>query len=265
MENECLDRRQHDYLCVAMTVDQYAVPLSWDSEFFGFKVAKLVSHRFDTAELGLHLEKQWERGVRVVYWGSDPADAMSQSAALANQGLLVDRKTIFVRKLEGCVVRTSRKYEAQPLPRNEWNDDLASLAMQIGLYSRFRMDPHFPSESWQRLYCVWLKNSINRTIADDVLVVRESGLVVAVVTVRVRGNIGEIGLLGVHESWRRVGLGRALLDSAMCWFSERSLASVRVVTQGDNQSACEMYQACGFFVDSVENFYHFWRPLNDSV
>lgn len=248
-----------------MTLERYAVPLPWDSEFFGFKIARLVPRRSGAAELRMHLEEQWEQGIRLVYWGSDPDDAVSQAAAAANQGLLVDRKTAFVRKLDGFVVRPSERYETRSLPEDGWSDELASLAVQIGQYSRFRQDRHFSTATWQRLYWTWMQNSIKRAIADDVLVIRDAGLVVAVVTVRARGNIGEIGLLGVQESRRGTGLGRALVDSAMGWFSERPLSYVRVVTQGDNRLACQMYKACGFIEESVENFYHFWNPSNDSI
>ena len=248
-----------------MILDQDVVPLLWDSEFFGFKIARLVPRRYGAAELRMHLEKQWEQGIRLVYWGSDPNDTASQSAAAANQGLLVDRKTTFVRKIDGFVVRPSERYETQSLPEDGWSDELASLAVQIGQYSRFRQDRHFSIATWQRLYWTWMQNSIKRAIADDVLVIRDAGFVVAVVTVRARGKIGEIGLLGVQESRRGAGLGRALVDLAMGWFSERPLSHVRVVTQGDNRLACQMYKACGFLVESVENFYHFWNPLNDSI
>ncbi|OGC89729.1 MAG: hypothetical protein A2W25_13360 [candidate division Zixibacteria bacterium RBG_16_53_22] len=142
---------------------------------------------------------------------------------------------------------------------------MARLALQIGQYSRFHLDNHFSPETWQRLYCTWMQNSINRAIADDVLVIRDSGLIVALVTVRAKERTGEIGLLGVHESHRGAGLGRALVDAAMRWFLDRRLSSVRVVTQDANRPACKLYEACGFVVDSVENYYHFWNPLNDPV
>jgi dTDP-4-amino-4,6-dideoxy-D-galactose acyltransferase len=243
---------------------RYAVPLPWDTEFFGFKVARLVPGRFVVAELKLQLAQLWEQEVELVYWGSDPEDSLSQTAATANHGLLVDRKTVFVRRLDGFVGNAVERYEVRSFPKDGWSDVLAKLAVQIGQYSRFHKDHHFSSATWQKLYLTWMQNSVNRTIADDVLVIRDAGLVVAVVTVRARENFGEIGLLGVQESRRGAGLGRALVDAAMHWFSEKQLSYVRVVTQGDNQLACQLYKACGFSVDSVENFYHFWNPLNDS-
>lgn len=250
---------------MSLTEDPYIIPLPWDSEFFGLKIVRLMLRRSVASDLRMHLEEQWKQGVGLVYWGSDPSDAASQAAAVANRGRFVDHKTVFIRKLEGFAARPSGRYAPRSLPAGEWSDELASLAVQIGQYSRFRQDPHFPPESWQRLYRTWMQNSINRTVADDVLVIRDAGHVVAVVTVRVTGSMGEIGLLGVQEALRGAGLGRVLVNSAMSWCSERQLSHVRVVTQGDNQPACLMYQASGFVVDSVENFYHFWSPLHDSI
>jgi len=250
---------------VAMTSDRYAVPLPWDTDFLGFKVARLVPQRLGSSELAECLAQLWQEGTRLVYWGSDPDDVESQTAATVNQGLLADRKTVFVRELNGFVPCASELYETHSLPEGGWSDGLASLALQIGQYSRFHQDNHFSPETWQRLYYTWMQNSINRTIADDVLVIRDSGLIVALVTVRAKERTGEIGLLGVHELHRGAGLGRALVDAAMRWFLDRRLSCVRVVAQGANRPACKLYEACGFVVDSVENFYHFWNPLNDPI
>jgi hypothetical protein len=32
-----------------------------------------------------------------------------------------------------------------------------------------------------------------------------------------------------------------------------------VVTQGANMAACRLYEACGYYVGTIEYFYHFWR------
>jgi streptothricin acetyltransferase len=52
--------------------------------------------------------------------------------------------------------------------------------------------------------------------------------------------------LAVDAHHRKSGIGRALMDRAVAWATERGLAGVRAETQGNNVPACRFYEACGF-------------------
>jgi ribosomal protein S18 acetylase RimI-like enzyme len=93
-----------------------------------------------------------------------------------------------------------------------------------------------------------------------VLVARDEGRAVGFVTCDVDAatNWGSIGLLGVDESARGRGVGRALTQGALAWFAQRALPGVTVITQGRNVVAQRLYQRCGFVTRSVRLYYHKW-------
>ena len=69
---------------------------------------------------------------------------------------------------------------------------------------------------------------------------------------------GTIGLVGVSESHRRLGIGSLLLTEALSWFHEQGVPVVSVVTQGRNTSALRLYQRHGFEIDEVGLWFHKW-------
>lgn len=87
------------------------------------------------------------------------------------------------------------------------------------------------------MYEAWLRNSLSRAIADDVLVALDcvSGQEVGLVTVKQRGTEVHIGLLAVAATHRRLGIASMLLARAALWALERlghmPGAHLSVVTQ----------------------------------
>lgn len=53
--------------------------------------------------------------------------------------------------------------------------------------------------------------------------------------------------IGVRDSWRRRGVGRALLDEMEKWMRTNSVAEVWLLA--DNPEAVSFYRACGFSTD----------------
>jgi len=69
---------------------------------------------------------------------------------------------------------------------------------------------------------------------------------------------GQIGLVGVDDGARNLGLGRQLVQSALGWFREHEAREVTVVTQGNNVAAQRLYQSSGFLTSAVQLWYHLW-------
>jgi dTDP-4-amino-4,6-dideoxy-D-galactose acyltransferase len=135
---------------------------------------------------------------------------------------------------------------------------LFELARDAGRYSRFRIDPKVPKGVFERIYDAWITNSINGTIADEVLVIRDGAAVSGLVTVGVKNGRADIGLLAVRVQARGRGLGRALVEASHDWAATRAISEAQVVTQGANVEACRLYEACGFARERVEHVLHFW-------
>ncbi|UPU37641.1 GNAT family N-acetyltransferase [Geomonas paludis] len=241
--------------------------LDWDSGFFGFKVARILPERLQGAELQAALVGLEQAGVTLAYWACDPDDHGSQQAALESGGFLADRKVTYC--IDAATMR-DRSIAATGIPVERYLDqvttpELEDLALQAGVYSRFRIDPRMPREKFEALYRLWIRKSVEGQIADQVLVARESGRIVGMVTVGRKGERADIGLVAVDASMRGKNLGGALVHSAQQWALQNGFDVAQVVTQGENLAACRLYEKWGYKVDSVRNIYHFWSCHENSL
>jgi len=49
-------------------------------------------------------------------------------------------------------------------------DEIYSLAYESGKFSRFKLDPAFTEIEYRKLYKTWVNNSINKSIANNILI-----------------------------------------------------------------------------------------------
>ncbi|MBI5686694.1 MAG: GNAT family N-acetyltransferase [Verrucomicrobia bacterium] len=233
--------------------------LDWDTAFFGMPVARILPSRLTTGELEQILAQMKSERVALAYWASDPNDAESQQAARACHGFLADRKTTFVMELgQSCGAVENFGWTLEEYTETVPNSELEHLAIQAGIYSRFRVDPRIPEDKCADLYRQWIRNSTNRRLADAVLVARRAGKIVGMVTVGEKSGVGDIGLIAADASARGLKLGSALVLAAQEWARRRGLKTAQVISQGANLAACKLYEKCGYRTAKVENLYHFW-------
>lgn len=233
--------------------------LDWDSKFFGFKVARIIPERLEVSELRGILAELGQEGVSLAYWGSDPSDGASQQAACELGGFLADRKVTYVIDAEEIRARTVAPSVAiEVYPAQLATPDLEELAVQAGIFSRFKVDPRMPVGSFEELYRLWIRNSVNGSIAKQVLVVRNGEHIVGMVTLGEKGGRADIGLIAVDATMRGMGLGISLISAAQEWTLKMGLPAAQVVTQGANREACRIYEKCGYHIEKTENIYHFW-------
>ncbi len=233
--------------------------LALDSEIFGYPVAKILPDKLTIEELAQITSQLKEDKVRLAFWASDPDDAESQRAARRFHGFLADKKVTFVIDIGQIPKRAiNNGWEIEEYAETMPCSDLENLAIEVGRYSRFRVDPRIPKGTFLDMYRTWIRNSVNRQVADMVLVVRQSGRVVGMVTLGVKNGRGDIGLFAVDPVMRRKNLGVSLVFAAQEWTRRSGLRYGQVVTQGKNVAACKLYEKCGYAIDKVEYFYHFW-------
>lgn len=244
-------------------MDVYKV-LDWDSTFFGFTVARILPQSLDFQKLNETLLSMRQENVTLAYWAANPDDEESAAAARRCDGFLADRKVTFVIDADEMLQREAlipsevimEEYaDSYPSP------ELEELAVQAGIFSRFKVDPRIPDGRFVDLYKLWINNSVNKTIADAVLVVRKEGKAVGMVTVGRKSGRADIGLIAVDASMRGRSLGLTLVRAAQDWALKNGFEAAQVVTQGENLSACRLYEKCGYRVDKVEHIYHFWTHL----
>jgi ribosomal protein S18 acetylase RimI-like enzyme len=59
--------------------------------------------------------------------------------------------------------------------------------------------------------------------------------------------------IGVHQAWRRRGIGRLLLREMEHWMRTHEVAAVWVLA--DNSTAVAFYRACGFIIEDAQPVY----------
>lgn len=226
-------------------------PLGWDTEFFGFGVARLDPAHLDAATLA----EARRAGIALAYLAVPDVPASLPDAAIrALGGALVDHKTTFLKP------STDRPaaLPVRPVQAADSRDALRALAVQSAGHSRYAVDARIPPGKLEQLYHIWIDRSVAREIADEVLVVEVDRAIAGMVTLGRKQGRGDIGLVAVDARHRGQGLGAVLVDAASAWFHARGEPAVQVVTQGANEAACRLYRRCGFVVERVERFYHFW-------
>jgi dTDP-4-amino-4,6-dideoxy-D-galactose acyltransferase len=228
-------------------------PLTWDSDFFGFSVGRVIGTRFTSLEEAMATAGEARhRRFRCVYFLADAADSPTWAAATAAGFTPIDIR-----------VELSRNATVEDAPANlAVPGDEPALRSIIGsdLFagSRFYRDPHFGSDQARRLFEIWT----GRGLRDDgwfTAVERADGGIAGFVTARIRhDHNGSIELVAVAESARGRGVGGRVLSAAMSELIRRGTRDITVVTQGSNLAALRLYADHGFRVTSCGLWFHLW-------
>jgi dTDP-4-amino-4,6-dideoxy-D-galactose acyltransferase len=233
--------------------------LDWDSDFFGFSVARILPDQLDQSSLLEILDALKKAKVTLAYWAVDGKAPSSVEAGESAGGFLADIKVTYrldlkspsslVPPLEIPVERYLEKVPSQ---------DLLDLAFLSGQYSRFHRDPRIPKEKFLQLYRLWIEKSVQGELADSVLVFRDGPKIGGMVTLGREGDLGKIGLMAVSPPYQGKGIGLALLAAGRDWFRAQGLSLAHVVAQEANERACRFYEKAGYAQVHQEPIFHFW-------
>ena len=232
------------------------VKLLWDSQFFGYGVGKVELEAISVVQILNIIKEAKEDCLKVIYLIAKDFDTLSIQRTEAVGAILYDKKTTYFKKsqpaplLSSCINSYSKNLSAEPL---------YSLAIQSGAYSRFFTDKNFQYAEFQRLYTTWIENSVNRSIAREVLVYKEKeedykGLI----TLGIKDSRLDIGLLAVDTKYRGKNIGSKLLNAATDYADRWECSGMQVVAQGTNVLACKFYEKHGFQKESVQYLLHLW-------
>ena len=229
--------------------------LEWDTEFFGFPIARISAGLLTPDELRSVLSWCNAEHIRCLYWLVEGDAVAAIRLAEEHQFRFVDIRLTLDSKPDAAQHRIQSTRRAS-------EEDLSALATIAGYAhadTRFFRDPNFPRDRCRELYAVWVQKSI-RGYAERVFVAEHNGMPAGYITCHAKGDVGEIGLIAVAESARGKGLGSELIAAALQYFAESGTKQVRVVTQGHNVAAQRLYQRYGFLTCSVQIWYHRWFP-----
>jgi len=233
--------------------------LDWDSEFFGFRIARAFAAPSDAA-LARTVEECARQQVRCLYFLAE-ADDIPTLRRLEHQGFgLIDLRLNMIQPSPGA--GPAREF---PGIRSACAADLPAL-QRIARIShhntRFYADPTFPRDRCDALYDAWITKScdINAGFADAVFVAEGAdGAAGGYITcTMIQPDRGQVGLLAVAPEMRGAGAGGRLIQQALSWAHSRGALSVVTVTQGGNSAAVRAYERGGFVAERMYLWYHRW-------
>lgn len=230
--------------------------LNWDSQFFGFKVARIINPNIDSKQIiNNTLSALSKDKVKLIYIVLDEQN-LKANLLLSEFNRPITTNVTFKLKISETPIESFEGVEHYQNDKIE--DELFDLAIQAGHDSRYKLDLDFEQGEFERLYRLWIENSVNKTIADFVFVYRNAGKVKGFVTLKINNDSGVIGLIAVDETTRGLGIGKKLVYKVFQTLAELNVEHCFVATQKDNLGAVKFYESLGFSVLKSEVYYHIW-------
>ena len=224
--------------------------LDWDSDFFGYAVGEIELKNSNQQYLIESLKEA--EGFKLIYVISDEELNFN-----AKELELVDIKT---RLRKTNIAEATSVCENVGEYRGGEDEQLQKLALQSGVFSRFKVDKHFNNGEFKKLYLKWIEDSINKSIADKVIIYEEHGQnCFGFVTLKFKNYFSEIGLIAVDENSRGKGIAKKLLNYADQSTLLHGLEQIEVVTQYKNVPAMKLYEKAGYQIVSKKYIYHLWN------
>ena len=222
--------------------------LVWDSDFFNLKIGK-----YNTTESQLkgatHLELN---KYDLIYIFSE-----QEFINLAPEVHLVDVKINFSKTNlhfnDGIVIS---EYD---YTKHSYNK-LLELALLSGVYSRFKKDCNFSAGSYENLYKMWIDKSIDKSIAQYVLVETYEGELAGFVTLQFKPESkGIIGLIAVDPLFHGKKIASRLIQACENLCVLNNINVLEVSTQLDNKPAMRLYEYSKFTIKNQQFIYHHWN------
>jgi dTDP-4-amino-4,6-dideoxy-D-galactose acyltransferase len=235
--------------------------LDWDSKFFGIRIARVAGLRLDAEQVAEIARAVREQSIDCLYFLAEPERDTIQLAELLGFQLINVRVTLAARLLSTYA--------------GTWQDDgireaapadipaLREIAGHSYTDSRFYQDGRFPAFLCDEMYRGWIEKSCHG-YADIVLVAEQDSRPAGYVCCHLKGGSGQISLMGAIGGMKNQAVVRQLVHHALCWFQEREVRDVTVVTPGSNITAQRLYQRSGFLTRGTQLWYHLWPASREA-
>lgn len=240
-----------------MSHNQYCQLLTWDTLFFGYKVAKLTKTICTDKQYDEFIMEVKTHQVRLVYYFVPVEEQLANEFSKRKNFFLTDTKITYSRNISPKEIFPVDQY-IYPYESTIPDDVLYRLSLTAGVHSRFKVDSNFKNHEYERLYRKWIEESTNRKIADQIFVYIDNGIKKGLITIRKNKKSGDIGLIAVNANDRGKGIGSKLINAVLQWLKNQKIWEINVVTQKKNMEACKLYEKNGFRISNQQNIYHLW-------
>ncbi|GGD22640.1 GNAT family N-acetyltransferase [Flavobacterium orientale] len=219
--------------------------LDWDSDFFNLEVGELIIDTSDAFELG---------NFDLIYVRSNEKKEIELNGF---EKTYSETKVIYQKRIVN-----SNPINNQVIELSETNYsiiELNQLAFESGNHSRFKLDNRLDNRKFEELYELWVKNSINKSFADEVFVYLHEIKIAGFVSYKVVHDYATIGLIAVSKAFQGKGIGKELLFKVENELVEKGINELRIPTQEENHQACGFYEKLGYKKFETTNISHYWR------
>jgi hypothetical protein len=236
--------------------------LEWDSEHFGFPIARALVTKLDE-EIAAAIDR-WcrDRRIRCLYFLADADDAATARLAAERGYRVVDVRLTVERSLEGVEL-------LPPVPewmatRNADESDLGfvrALAARGHHGTRFYFDGGFPRELCDALYVKWVERGL-RDSARTLRIAEVDGEPAAYHLLAPLGEnrIGRGELLAVDERHRGRGVALSLNCDSLRTLAARGAVRHRSVRAARNVGAARYMERTGLLTAATQVWHHKWYP-----
>ena len=224
--------------------------LDWDTDFFGYPVGKI--DLTDSSEFNLKVFLNEIDIYKLVY-------IFSNSQISVNKALHVDSKVIFSKSLYNTDIQELRYCNLYESGKHNY-EQLEFLAVESGKYSRFKIDPNFVNNEFERLYRKWISVSVRKLNAIETLLYTEQNQIIGLVTIGKKNEkLAEIGLVAVNPNHQGKGIGSKLIADAEAFALNSGFDTIQVATQQANENAMKLYKRNGYNIEKIIHVYHYWN------
>lgn len=213
--------------------------LSWDTSFFGYKVGE--------SNFIPNFQEADEAGYRLLYVRLKTLQEIPSAS-------YIDHRVEFYKD----VFEVFERQKLYSLLGHELTPELIHLSELSGIHSRYKLDPNFKNQEFEKLYFEWIRKSLSGEMANEVLAYIDSGEILGFVTIKLKGEQAHIGLIAVNEKAQGKGVGSALLKGAENFAFEHNAKTIHVPTQKNNHKACQFYSKAGYLIENEEFIYQVW-------
>ncbi|MEI6300067.1 MAG: GNAT family N-acetyltransferase [Betaproteobacteria bacterium] len=237
-----------------------AQKLEWDSQFFGVNVAYISClHLSDNIYKAIS-RFVTDNNIDLIEYLCNCHDRRSVLIAEKEGFTFADIRLTFIKKLTNFEPSVAVDGFALKRAGEEDIPQLERMAGQLYVKSRYFFDEKFGADKAEEFYKSWIRKAVRGQFDDECWCLTQGTQVIAFCSFRyTQGDRAQIGLMGVHESFAGMGVGKLMIDSVIKILVAKGVEQVVVVTQGRNYPAQNLYQSAGFRTQETQLWYHKWR------
>jgi GNAT superfamily N-acetyltransferase len=234
--------------------------LDWDSEHFGFPIARVLAGTLTSASAQAIDAWCIERGIRCLYFLADGDDPETARLAAEHGFRVVDIRVTTRRSYEGLLDLHQGPEEVRMREATDTDLEYARrLAARAHHNSRFYFDGGFPKDRCDALYEAWVERAVRDPERELLIPVVDDEPVgyYAVAPISPDGE-GHGELVAIDERHRGKGWGRAMYFGAYRRLSERGVRAQRGVHSHRSVAGIRLGERIGFILEDMQVWHHKW-------